>query len=139
MKRFTLISTALLALFAFSCATTATEVEENLTPGEFFQKGQEATTNFQNYEQALVYYKTFIERYPEQQALIVEAEYEIAFLYYKMGNNAVASDLFSRLLDKYERPEAAILPAWPKVMSEKILEIINNSETEEAEETETAE
>ena len=134
MKRITLVFAAIAAvLMAGSCATATTEIEENLSPGEFFQKGQAAAMEFQNYELALQYYTTFIERYPEQQVLIVEAEYEIAFLYYKMGDTAAASELFGKLLEKYRQPEAAILPAWPEVLAKKIIQIIDEekAETEE--------
>jgi outer membrane protein assembly factor BamD (BamD/ComL family) len=116
-----------------ACTSTNTAKEENLTQGEFFQKAQAASMEFNDYQQALLYYKTFIEKYPDEQILIIEAEYEIAFLYYKMEDYKTASELFTKITDKYKQPEAALLPAWPEVLSKRILEIIETSADEEAE------
>jgi len=136
MKRVCYISTIVMVIALLAaCTTTTTEIEENLTPGEFFQKAQSASMEFKNYQQALLYYNTFIERYSDEQILIIEAEYEIAFLYYKMGDFTTSSELLTKIVDKYKQPEAAILPAWPEVLSKRIIEIIQETEAE-SEETE---
>lgn len=133
MKRFIAVFAVISALTLLSSCTTANaEVEENLSPGDFFQKAQSAAMDYGNYQQALTYYKTFIERYPDEQLLIIEAEYEIAFLYYKMEDYDTSRDLFTKILEKYKQPEAAILPAWPKVLSTKIVEIMDTSSAEAA-------
>ncbi|MBI9106145.1 MAG: tetratricopeptide repeat protein [Spirochaetales bacterium] len=129
MNRVSRISTIILGIALITaCTTTGTEIEDNLSPGEFFQRAQSASVEFSDYQKAMLYYKTFIERYPSEQILIMEAEYEIAFLYYKMGDFATSSELFTKIIDRYKQPEAAILPSWPEVLSKKILGIIQEAE-----------
>ena len=136
MKRFLVILTIIFAVTVFySCQSADIEIPENLTPGEFFQEAQTASSEYGNYEKALVYYNTFIERYPDKPLLIIEAEYEIALLYYKMEDNETALKLFNGILEKYDGPEAAVLPAWPEVLSKKLIDIIEGT----AEETDNPE
>ncbi len=129
-RRFILAAAVLLALTA-SCTTTETVIDENLSPGEYFRLAQTASSDYDDYSTALAYYEAFIERYPDDAIMIIEAEYEIAFLYYKMGDKTTAEKLFNGIIDKYSRPEAAILPAWPRVLSSKMLDKINNTTAEE--------
>ncbi len=42
-----------------------------------------------------------------------------------------ALKLFNAIIDKYKLPEAAVLPAWPEVLSKKLVEIINEATAEE--------
>ena len=139
MKRFLIFILLPVAAVFFSCQTTDVEIPENLTPGEFFQEAQTASSEYGNYNKALVYYNTFIERYPDETLLIIEAEYEIALLYYKLGDDETAVKLFNGLLEKYDGPEAAILPAWPKVLSQKMIDIIEKKDVEEEADTTPAE
>ncbi|MFO7975916.1 MAG: hypothetical protein R6V12_14920, partial [Candidatus Hydrogenedentota bacterium] len=55
-----------------------------------------------------------------------EAEYEIAFIKYKQ-NAPAAEQLFRDLLARYEEEGAELLPAWPKVLAEKLLAEITAS------------
>ncbi|HAK45326.1 MAG TPA: hypothetical protein DCO79_05335 [Spirochaeta sp.] len=132
MKRFLIAILLISALISFSaCQSTDIVIDENLTPGEFFQEAQTASSEYSDYEKALLYYNTFIERYPDEPLLIIEAEYEIAYLYYKLEDNTTALKLFNGILDKYNRPEAAMLPAWPEVLSKKLIDIIEGIAVEE--------
>ncbi len=130
MKR--IFAVIILAVLLYSaCQTTDTEIPDNLTPGEFFQEAQSEATDYKNYERALLYYNTFIERYPDKPLLIIEAEYEIALLYYKMDDHETALRLFNGILEKYSRPEAEILPAWPEVLAKKLIDIIEGNAVEQ--------
>lgn len=106
-----------------SCHTVPESISSDLAPNEYFQKGQEAFGRGYS-ETALLYYRTFIERYPDMTQKVVEAEYEIAFIIYRSGELENARDLFSAILEKYAAPGAEVLPAWPRVLSAKLLGII---------------
>ncbi len=135
MKRF-LFTFFIFTALLLSCRTTDPETFKNLSPGEFFQKAQTAASDYQDYDTALLYYRSFIEMFPDETLMIIEAEYEIAFLYYKKGDNQTALKLFNKILEKYNGPEAAMLPAWPEILSKKLIGVIDaekskNEATEE--------
>ena len=129
MKMKTIIAAAvMLTLFTIGgCKTVPESIDEDLTPIEYFQLGQEASDK-SNYEAALLYYKTFIERFPDDSQRIVEAEFEIAFIYHKLEDEATAREMYQAILDKYSQPGAELLPAWPRVLSEKLLKGENPDE-----------
>ncbi len=135
MKRF-LLTVFIVTALVLSCRTTDPETLNNLSPGEFFQKAQTAAADYKDYDTALLYYRSFIERFPDEPLMIIEAEYEIAFLYYKKDDNETALKLFNEILDKYSQPEAAMLPAWPEILSKKLIGVI---EAERSENEATAE
>ncbi len=136
MKRILVVFFVIPVLFVFTaCQTTDIEIDENLTPGEYFQKAQAASSENKDYQLALKYYNTFIERYPDNVSLGIEAEYEIALLYYKMSEEATALQLFKGILDRYQQPEAAMLPAWPEVLSKKLIDIIESKPKQETAES----
>jgi outer membrane protein assembly factor BamD (BamD/ComL family) len=111
----------LLICVAVSCQSTPEQIPEDLSASEMFQLAQEAVVERNDYETALVYYQTFLERYPEDVQKGVEAEYEIAFIYYKREDYKTARSQLKALLAKYDREGAEILPAWPKALAEKVL------------------
>ena len=115
-----------LALFA-SCQSVPETISEDLAPNEYFQKAQEAVSRGQ-YETGLLFYHTFLERYPNDLQKGVEAEYEIAFIYYKSGDLATAKELFQAIENKYTQGGAEILPAWPRVLSAKVMAKIDEKE-----------
>ena len=121
-----------------ACQTTNIEVPENLTPGEIFKEAQTASTEYNDYEKALIYYNTFLERYPDQPLMAIEAEYEIALLYHKMGDDETSLRLFNGIIEKYQQPEAAMLPAWPEVLSKKLIDIIEGNTEEPSSDEENA-
>ena len=129
MKRIFILIILAAALLS-ACQSTDIVIDENMTPGEFFKEAQSASTDFKDYEKALLYYNTFIERYPDEPLMVIEAEYEIAMLYYKMEDFKTALTLFNGILDKYRQPEAAMLPAWPEVLSRKLIDIIEGTAAE---------
>lgn len=97
---------------------------------EMFQQAQEASDQGR-YEQSLAYYEEFIRRYPDNQGPIVEAEYEIAFLAYKQNRLPEARQQFESILERYEADDANALPAWPRILSEKLIERIDTRMEEE--------
>ena len=131
MKRVNIFSAFLFAAILGSlgsCQTVPESISTDLAPNEYFQEGQEAFGKGHN-ETALLYYRTFVERYPDMTQTVVEAEYEIAFIIYKSGELEKAGNLFSAILDKYNAPGAEVLPAWPRVLSAKLLETIEEELT----------
>lgn len=119
-----LIAAAGLVLAA--CQTVPKSIPTTLTPAEYFQDAQQAATTHNNYNAALFYYNTFIKRFPKDKSRIAEANYEIAFLYYKKGKLQESKGLFQKLVDQYKQPGANALPRWPLVLSNKLIIIINN-------------
>ncbi len=129
------VPVSLIILIISACQTIPLSIEEDLSPIEYFQKGQEAS-NKRNWETALLYYRTFIDRFPEDSKKIVEAEFEMAFVYYKTGELEVAEEMFSAILEKYKQAGADILPAWPRILSEKLLLVVQEEFSRQVEETE---
>jgi TolA-binding protein len=124
-----LAAACVLGLFAaVSCRTTPEPVPQDLLPSEIFQRAQEAVVERSDYDTALAYYQAFLERFPEDFQRIVEAEYEIAFIYYKKRDYQTAERLFRALLERYEAEGGELLPRWPQVLSQKLLEEIDATE-----------
>jgi tetratricopeptide (TPR) repeat protein len=116
LPRLIVIATAVTLLAV--CSSVPEEIEEGLTPMEYFQLAQEASDN-SRYELSMKYYQKFQEQYPEERDRNVWAEYEIALLYHKMGKNRIALDHFDALLARYESGEPE-LPEGPKILAEKV-------------------
>lgn len=129
-----IILVLLLFMLTLSCQTTLESIPEDLTPSEFFQKAQEAVVERNDYETALKYYQAFLERFPDDVQKTVEAEYEIAFIYYKLENFDSARSGFDALLAKYAADGSEILPQWPRILSEKVLTRMDSNEAATAEE-----
>lgn len=100
------------------CSSVPEEIEEGLTPLEYFQRAQEAS-DAGRYQLSMAYYEKFQEQYPGERDRNLWAEYEIALLYHKMGKNRIALERFDVLLAKYEEGDPS-LPAGPKILAEKV-------------------
>jgi outer membrane protein assembly factor BamD (BamD/ComL family) len=125
-------------IFAIAgCQSTPDFIPEDLQPREYFQRAQEAVVERNDYDTALFYYQTFLERYPDDIQRSVEAEYEIAFIRYKQDDPA-AGQLFEELLARYDAEGAELLPGWPRVLAEKLLEKIEAEAAIEETAAETA-
>lgn len=127
------IGTLLASLILISCVGVSApeEIPEDLTPMEYFQRAQEAVAKRNDYDTAMVYYTTFKDRFPGDLQGNVEADYEIAFLYYKKGEYGEAKERFEEIIARYETEEATRLREWPLVLSRKVLAKIVRLETEE--------
>ena len=100
------------------CSSVPDEIEEGLTPMEYFQRAQEAS-DAGRYTLSMAYYEKFQEQYPDERDRNVWAEYEIALLYHKMDKNKVALERFEALLARYESGEPD-LPEGPRILAEKV-------------------
>jgi tetratricopeptide (TPR) repeat protein len=121
MKRntlFKLVAVAALASALMVCSSVPEDIEEDLTPMEYFQRAQEAS-DAGRYALSMAYYEKFQEIYPEERDRNVWAEYEIAMLYHKMGKNKIALERFEALLERYESGEPD-LPEGPMILAEKV-------------------
>ena len=116
---FTLIIAAI--LFAGACKSGPVPLNEEMTPSEVFQLAQEAAIDNRDYETALHYYQQIDALFPADEESKIIADYEIAFLYYKMGNMEEAKAGFEAILDRYQEEDAGTLPPWPPVLAEKLL------------------
>ena len=104
-----------------SCASSPDDLAGRITAAEYFQHAQEATAA-SDYLRAMAWYDAFREHYaanptPGEQNLLLWAEYEVAFLHHKMGDDRTAVRLLGELIDRYEAPEAANYapaPAHPR-------------------------
>jgi len=120
---FKLFVTAAVASLLMVCSSVPQEIEEGLSPLEYFQQAQEATDS-NRYALAIAYYEKFqeqypVEQHPEELDHNVWAEYEIALLHHKMGKNKEALELFDVLLARYESGEPD-LPEGPRILAEKV-------------------
>lgn len=123
MKKLTAI--ILTILIIASCTSAPTEIDETLNPAELFQLAQEASNN-KKYDKALQYYEVFVKNHSDDIQRLVEAEYEIAFIAFKQGELDKAKILFTELLDRYSGEGASVLPAWPMILSRKLLKEIES-------------
>ena len=124
MKKFTsIVPVILIVLLVSACKSTPPVNYDSLNKAEFFQKAQEAS-NKSDYKSALAYYNHFLTKYPDDIQKGIEADYEIAFIAYKQHDYKKANRLFSDILDKYSTDASQVLPAWPKILSQKILKEI---------------
>jgi outer membrane protein assembly factor BamD (BamD/ComL family) len=109
---------AAIASLLMVCSSVPDEIEEGLTPMEYFQRAQEAS-DAGRYALSMAYYEKFQEQYPEEWERNVWAEYEIALLYHKMGKDRIALERFDALLARYESEEQD-LPEGPRILAEKV-------------------
>ena len=133
MQRLSL--TIIVMLVLLGCQTVPTEIPEDLTRAELIQLAQEAADQ-ENWEAARAYYEAMIERFPDDRAAVATARYEIAFVEYRRGNFATAEALFTQVIQMYDT-EADALPAWPGVLSRRLLEIIETERGSNSRDTPT--
>ena len=108
-----------------SCASSPDDLTAEITPAEYFQRAQEATAA-KDFGGAMAWYDAFRERYaedptPGQQNLLLWAEYEVAFLHHKMGDDRTAVRLLGELVDRYETPEAATYAPAPRILALRVI------------------
>lgn len=112
-------------LFLFSCFSTI-KYEINDSEGRLFPpeklllKGQQAY-DYGNYDIALKYYFTIIEKYPEETYYCAWAYYEIAFIFYSQKKYEEAIKYLNIVIEKYPDEKEPIFMA--KFLLSKIKEI----------------
>ena len=122
-----LVLLSVLLLF-IACESAPPEIPEGLSQAELVQRAQESA-DAENWETAIAYYRAVLERFPQDRAATVAAQYEIAFIEYKRGDLDAAKSGFEQLLGFYDF-EAESLPQWPRVLGEKLLSQILAEQTE---------
>ena len=110
-----------------SCASGPAVIPDDISAMELIQRGQEASDR-NRFNQALEYYAAVLQRFPFDIDSICAAEYEIAFIHYKQGRYDVARNLFNNLLERYNTPDAALLPQQFRVLSHIVLARIDEAE-----------
>ena len=125
LPRFFALSALCLALYA-GCAGGLPVIPEDLSVLQFFQRAQEEF-EYSNWDNALYYYHTFIERHPDDLPHVTEARYEIAFIHYKQKKYEEAAKDFRELLDFYDTTDLPLaFPLWPRVLSQRVLQIMKD-------------
>jgi outer membrane protein assembly factor BamD (BamD/ComL family) len=109
------------------CASVPEEVPRDLKAAELTQLAQDAS-DLNRYDRALQYYEATLVRFPNDRESVCEAEYEIAFLYYKKNDYAEAKSRFNKLLLRYNTPDAEAYPQQYKVLASKVLQNIIKKE-----------
>ena len=109
-----------------SCASSPDDLSDEITPAEYFQRAQEAAA-VADFGGAMAWYEAYRERYagnptPGQQNLLLWAEYEMAFLHHKMGDDRTAVRLLGELLERYETPAAATYAPAPRILALRVIE-----------------
>ena len=122
-----MLLTLISVFFVFSCATGADRISAELSPAELIQRAQEASDH-SRYNTALQYYYALVERYPNNLELLCTGEYEIAFIHYKQKKYAQARSEFNALLERYNSPDAELLPQQFKRLAILVLNNITEKE-----------
>jgi outer membrane protein assembly factor BamD (BamD/ComL family) len=117
-------ATALVLFFAavlsISCATKLPPIPEETSSAELIQKAQERSDIY-DWKGAQYYYKALLEKFPNDQVLVVTSMYELAYIEYKQGHYDAAHAGLAAVIEKYATPEGASLPQTWKILAEKVL------------------
>ncbi|MCX8013977.1 MAG: hypothetical protein N3A02_06770, partial [Rectinema sp.] len=70
---------------------------------------------------AKYYYQILLERYGDDPAYRLNAQYEMAFIEYKKGNTELAIEGFRTVRARYDEPDGPKLPQTWKILAEKML------------------
>ena len=116
---------AVIVVFLMSACATTVNISDDLSPAELIQRGQEALDR-NNYNIAIQYYQALYDRNRNSIDLIITAEYHIANIHYKRGNYELAIEGFNHVLSYYNTPDAELLPQHFKVLSEIVLQSIDD-------------
>jgi len=114
-------------LFISACATSADKISTELSPAELIQRAQEASDH-NRYNAALQYYQALLDRNPHNIDLICTGEYEIAFIHFKQKKYDQARAGLNALLERYNNPDAELLPQQFKRLATIVLENIAEKE-----------
>jgi tetratricopeptide (TPR) repeat protein len=109
-----------------SCGTCNLVITDNMLPAEYFQKAEIASQK-NCYDVAISYYQKFLEKYPNNIEKGIWAEYEIAMLYHKKGENEKALGMFKDILARYDSDTSGTLPPAPKTLTQRVITNIEKS------------
>lgn len=117
MKKFLFsFSILILSLTLFSCNTTK-EIPEGLSAAQLIQLGQNEYA-VGNYKQAEQCYLEVIKKYGIDNAIYVEARYELGHLYLNSKKYKEAYNAYSEILSIYEDAFSGELPAAYKKLAQ---------------------
>ncbi|MDC7221233.1 MAG: hypothetical protein PQJ59_14950 [Spirochaetales bacterium] len=115
-----ILTVAAFMLF-FSCATYNTHLEDDWTEEQFFKNAQQSYDD-NDLDAALFFYEVYLLRFPQNYQKGIAAEYERAFIHYKMKDYELSRTYFNAILEKYNNsPYAYLYPEAYKVLTEKVL------------------
>lgn len=119
-----------------SCQTPAPVIMDQMTPPEYFQAARGAVAQ-RDHATALIFYQTYIERfpaenYPQEIKRNLWAEYEIAFLYHKLGDDETALTLLSEIVAKYDAEGGDKLPQAPGRLAQRVIDELSSGNVETA-------
>ena len=104
-----------------------TNIDENLSPAELIQRAQEASDR-NRYNVALQYYQALLDRNSSNLNLVCTAEYEIAFIHYKQRKYTQSRAELNALLERYNTPDAELLPQQFRRLAIIVLQSITEKE-----------
>jgi outer membrane protein assembly factor BamD (BamD/ComL family) len=122
-----LICGCVCAVVLMGCQTSQVKIDDSTTAAELVQRGQ-AAYEWNRYKQAEQYYQAILERYPNDIEKVCEAQYEIARIHYKKRQYDLARTEMEALRERYDTPEAAILPSKFKKLADIVLDQIADKE-----------
>jgi outer membrane protein assembly factor BamD (BamD/ComL family) len=120
MNRIRFLIPGLFLFLILACASGPADIPETLSPEELVQRGQEASDR-NRYKLSLQYYEAILERFPFNTDMICAAEYEIAFIHYKQKKYDQSKVEFRMLLERYDTPDAELLPQQFRILAEIVL------------------
>jgi outer membrane protein assembly factor BamD (BamD/ComL family) len=104
-------------------------ITEETSSAELIQRAQEAMDR-NRYRTAIQYYYALHERHRNNIDLVITAEYHIAHIHYKQGRFEQAREGFHGVLAYYDTPDEILLPQHFKILSNIVLERINEKENQ---------
>ncbi|MDR2151140.1 MAG: hypothetical protein LBO67_10140 [Spirochaetaceae bacterium] len=116
-------SVIVVLVFAGCGAGKIIAVDTSLSDAELIQRGQEAF-DLKRYRQAIQYYTAVLERSDPYSESFFAAEYEVAFVHYKMKDYKTAQTKLEEILANYENTESELYPAQYRILSRILLESI---------------
>lgn len=114
MKKIIAISGLItISLMLLSCRTIK-YIPEDKTPAQIIQMGQNCVGN-SDFVSAAFCYETVIDRFGNDPAIYVEANYELGHTYLKQKKYDKAYTIFNELLDLYDQYGTALPGSYKKL------------------------
>ena len=127
MKPLPLAVSAILVTLLLSACATRLVISYDLSPQELIQRAQEASDR-NRFAHALQFYKTLLERFPDNPDLVVNAMYEIGFIHERRRNFDESRVWLNGVLEFFDTHEGEALPEKFRVLANVVLERIDERE-----------
>ncbi|MCF0242743.1 MAG: hypothetical protein HUK25_08900 [Treponema sp.] len=111
MRKNIFISTVIAFIFAITACQSVSvkDIPQDMTAAQLLQAGQNCES-VNNYVDAEEYFKACIQRYGLDNAVYVEARYELGNCYLKENKKDKAALCFQEIVSMYEDSEIGMLP-----------------------------